>query len=322
MRRSALIILLLLCTPLGSFADDKSTRAEAILKRAYELSNLHAADVGPYDLQANVKVSGPGRSVIGTYHLLWVSASQWREELDFPGYQEVRFGGKDKIWLVRPPKVRYPPAYAAFRAARLSPRFPDASKVKIKKIVDRQQDSVQLTCIGFGQSELCVDRSRGVLVSGSSSLYVEVFSDYEEFRGKQVPWSIGLRDNVSTTAVEITKLVPLTAPDPNLFVAPASAEGWETCEHPTSPKPLHTPPLSFRPAFGKAGQQSEAVVLAVITKTGDLGDLELVKSAYPNMDKAAIEQLSKWKFRPAMCGNQPIPVEILVPVITYQSAFQ
>lgn len=324
MRRRCLVVFLIAAATFST-GDDKLDQAKAILKRADDISDLRTPDVAPYELQANVKVDGPGRSVVGTYHLLWVSPTKWREELNLPGYQEVRFGGEGKMWRVRPPQIRYVPATAAFNAAHRGVyQLPEHAK--IKKIVDRTQDGIPVTCIrvvGGWEAEFCVDRSRGVLVWEQSMFDGQAYSDFEDFRGKLVPHSFGVRSGPSVAAFNVTKIEALPRPDPKLFVPPAGAEEWEFCDHPpTPPKPLRTPPPAIRPAFGRSGKESEAVFVLVITKSGDVGDLALARSAYPNMDKEVIDALSKWKYRPAMCGDRPIPVEAIIKINHYQSAFQ
>jgi len=55
------------------------------------------------------------------------------------------------------------------------------------------------------------------------------------------------------------------------------------------------------------------VVLTVLTD-GSVANIRLVGRASRSMDDAALETLKDWKFKPAMCGTEPVVTDITVIV--------
>lgn len=56
------------------------------------------------------------------------------------------------------------------------------------------------------------------------------------------------------------------------------------------------------------------VLKGLLRLDGTIGDLQLYQSILPAMDQAALAAFGRWKFRPAMRGGKPVPVEILVGI--------
>jgi TonB family protein len=56
------------------------------------------------------------------------------------------------------------------------------------------------------------------------------------------------------------------------------------------------------------------VLKGTLTDDGSVENLEVFQSVVPEMDAAARAAFSQWKFKPAMSGGKPVPVEILVGI--------
>lgn len=50
------------------------------------------------------------------------------------------------------------------------------------------------------------------------------------------------------------------------------------------------------------------VLRATVTPAGDAEDIEVVDGATSDLDAAAAESLARWRFRPAIRGDRPVPV--------------
>ena len=70
------------------------------------------------------------------------------------------------------------------------------------------------------------------------------------------------------------------------------------------PKPLSTP-IGAYPGLGPIGK---AVLCLGIGETGDIEEIQVVKSLTKEFDDFAIKTASQWKFSPATKGGKPIPV--------------
>lgn len=55
------------------------------------------------------------------------------------------------------------------------------------------------------------------------------------------------------------------------------------------------------------------VTMTVLTD-GSVTDIQLVGSAASSMDEATLQTLKTWKFKPAMCGAEPVVSDIEVVV--------
>jgi protein TonB len=57
------------------------------------------------------------------------------------------------------------------------------------------------------------------------------------------------------------------------------------------------------------------MLLFEVLANGTVGDVQVEHSAgHPDLDQAAAEAITKWRFEPARRGNQPIAVWLRMPV--------
>ncbi len=69
------------------------------------------------------------------------------------------------------------------------------------------------------------------------------------------------------------------------------------------------------PALAKSARvQGEVVLRAIISKNGDIEDLQLV-SGHPMLVQAAIDAVRQWKYKPYLLNGQPVEVDTTITVI-------
>ena len=91
------IPLLFLIPQRTSAAQEAPKDTAEWLTRASELTNIQQAGTRPFKLRAKVRMLGGKEQMYeGTFELLWNSPSQWREELQLPGYSRLRVGADHK----------------------------------------------------------------------------------------------------------------------------------------------------------------------------------------------------------------------------------
>ncbi len=71
---------------------------------------------------------------------------------------------------------------------------------------------------------------------------------------------------------------------------------------------------TYPPIARQARVQGEVILKAIISKEGEIKELELV-SGHPMLAPAAIEAVRRWRYRPFLLSGEPIEVETLVTVI-------
>jgi protein TonB len=56
------------------------------------------------------------------------------------------------------------------------------------------------------------------------------------------------------------------------------------------------------------------IVSITVLPDGSVDNVQVVQGASAEMDKATVETVKTWKFKPAMCGTEPITLDIKVEV--------
>ena len=70
----------------------------------------------------------------------------------------------------------------------------------------------------------------------------------------------------------------------------------------------------YPPAAKAEGRQGMAIVEAVIGADGTVADAKVIRSIGDDLDRAALDAVYQWVFRPTMLNGQPVPVIMTVTV--------
>ena len=60
--------------------------------------------------------------------------------------------------------------------------------------------------------------------------------------------------------------------------------------------------------------EGEVVLEAVIERDGSVRDVRILKSVNPLLDKAALEAVATWRYRPALIGTRTVAVYLQVRI--------
>lgn len=64
----------------------------------------------------------------------------------------------------------------------------------------------------------------------------------------------------------------------------------------------------------KENVDGEVILYAIIRKDGTVDSIQVVRGVDPQLDRNAIEALSRWEFRPALRDGQPVDLEAVVRI--------
>lgn len=64
----------------------------------------------------------------------------------------------------------------------------------------------------------------------------------------------------------------------------------------------------------KARIQGVVILEAVVTKTGDMEDVRVLRSLHPILDQSAVHAVSQWRYQPARLEGKPVKVYFTVTV--------
>ena len=76
----------------------------------------------------------------------------------------------------------------------------------------------------------------------------------------------------------------------------------------TKPEKISAPPPVYTEMARKARLQGVVIIEAIIDAQGNVINAHVLKGMPMGLDKAAVEAVNKWKFRPAMLQGKPVKV--------------
>jgi TonB family protein len=317
-------------------AQDASKTFADFLVNAADVVNIRQPGMPPFKLRAKVIISGDKEhSGEGTFEVLWVSQKQSREELQLPGYSQVKIGGDNKYWVQR--NIPYG-IYRAFQIdslldlpsrARLLP-FEKLGKQRKKKEAGASGNCFEIdTTQGKVDRTLCFDPGSGALSTmddgpGQGSVYLEQtvqitrieYSDFHDWNGHKYPYSMaGFAGKNLVVSVQVQELAPLGAVDASRFRPPDGAEEWDTCESPTPGALVLHPQPQYPETARRSHRQGVVAIYAVVEPGGVATGLRVVTSASPDLDQAALDGVSRWLYKPSYCNGKPVREFTFVTVI-------
>ena len=110
-------------------------------------------------------------------------------------------------------------------------------------------------------------------------------------------------DNLTTAALAQTLLVP-----------PRGAIERPECADMKHAVPVKTPDPMYPKSASENRLMGDTTVVMTVLADGSVSNIQLVGSAARSMDNATLETLKGWKFKPAMCGTEPVVSDIHVVV--------
>lgn len=75
-----------------------------------------------------------------------------------------------------------------------------------------------------------------------------------------------------------------------------------------APEKLSAPPPAYTEIARKARIQGVVIVQAIIDKEGQVTNVKILKGLPMGLDKAAVEAIKKWTFKPATLNGKPVAV--------------
>ena len=142
----------------------------------------------------------------------------------------------------------------------------------------------------------------------------EEFSDYFSFAGHRYPRTLQLVQNGSRVIKVNVKSLSAKVFDEVLLTKPEGAIERRQCDNWTPPQAVKTPDPPYPPSASHNGSIGDSIVSMTVLADGSATDFQLIGSASHSMDQSTLDTLKKWKFKPAMCGSEPVvsDVEVIV----------
>ena len=308
----------------NSSGQDIQTRADALLSKARQLSDIRSPDAPPFRLKATFSFTGKDLGTVqGTYTEVWVSRSQWRRETIVKDLRRLEVAGATRLWTLD--NTNDFPAQAAWLPNALE-IFPSTlGSLAFESISAHPEMDVPGECAltepdprnRNTRLAFCFDIKSGVILEKA---FPDVrpwniasdSCDYRSFHRILDRWFphviVCFEDRHRKLDVSVVDISSEPSPDPALFTPPPGAIELGICPvKPEPPRGMKTPNPRWPPG---SDQNSQVTVSLVVDAKGKPQNVNVVNSAGAHFDEAAVSTVRSWRFWPATCGGEPMPMQI------------
>ena len=279
-------------------------------------------------LHANITFHTPSGDKRGTYSRLWISSSTWRDELTTPDYSEVFLQNQGRTSKLR--NAKQAPDYVWDFERALSAILHKENAVqlnylsvehasyptKMESVVGRDLSCVYISAGMKAIERGCFDPTTGLLQFVNEANNTNIFADYVAIAGKFFPQRMRVFSDQKPIAEAEMSVEAVDKVDPSALAAPVGAEEKEgppkkTCSGPVIPGRAVRQVQPAFPQAAKANHESGTVsVLAVIDESGSVVRAEVVHSASPTLDSAALDAAQQWQYTPFTRCGEPMQTEV------------
>lgn len=337
MKRAFLVIFLLAVAAAGQQTAVQNSPASStpphlsskigadVFARASLAQDIRLGDTLPFKLAIRIKLLGlQGGDVSGLYARLYESDQKWRAELVIPPYKRAEWGGVGGYWREREAAMEPAPireldrliAYAVVIKQHSEIHFTAAHDGKHQ---DKPVDIVEGKWMDRADWKYFFDKSNGVLLRIEFPASRFEYSDFQPFGNKLFPRRLQAyhRDQLVIDA-QVSELTHIENSNPVLYAHASGAELHPTCEGLKWPEPLQRQDGLMPASMALrhlSGDAVAVVVTGVVGIDGKFHNSAVSRSAGDkDADERALDVIRSWTFRPAMCGNDPVELEVEMAV--------
>jgi len=310
------VVFLVLSAAEAAISRENQTSSPRELLNAARLGDPRSSEQG-FELRAAVKlIPGKAAEVQGTYLLVWVSPTRWREEFSFSDFHQVRVSAPGGVWEQREPFFVSLRMWQFMQALNFYGRFQLPKEESTDKIKLRKKDGSTLRCVeitrnSYPLEEFCFQKDLPELVSEhyvpSNRTYE--FTDYRNIGGKFFPGQITVYDGKTLAAEFSVSELKGTDNIPSLsFEQPSNADLRPWCASPES----GGDPLT--PIYSRMLQHNQvSLFYGAIGSDGQWSRVHVLESGGAAHDAKVLEAVKKERWKPTTCNGVPIVVETVFP---------
>lgn len=315
---SAALLGILSVVPLCGNAESSP---QQLLMSAKHLADLTLDEPEPFELDVDFTAQ-QNLPLQGHLTLKWKSKEAWWRYIQFGGYKQIDIRNNGWLYTTRsdsstPIRVRQLISLLEFGqdakdlvADRSQPIMEYGVQVQCVRVKNKRGKTTPHQVCFNAENEITSDTWWDLPDSPSR----EEFAGYVDFAGHRYPKSLQLVENASR-AIKVTVKTLETKPfNDILLTKPEGAIERRMCDNWTPPRAIKTPDPPYPPAARWNGSMGDSIVSMTVLADGTATDFQLIGSATHAMDQSTLDTLKKWKFKPAMCGSEPVvsDVEVII----------
>ena len=295
--------------------------SQQLLVEAERHASLFGDQQGPFQLEvdfsAQLKVPTSGH-----LSLRWAATDRWWRKVVLGEFQQIDIRHGEMLYTTR--NVDFTPIRVRELIALL--QFAEGNNLVATKQKQMVRESIAVTCLRVQNKEeksepheVCLNSATHDILSDAWNALpdeqrLERYADYLQLGTHYYPRKLELLVNgskVISAAVSSLTDVPF---DDNLLVVPKEAIARRQCPHMKHPIALKTPDPAYPASASRDHLIGDTTVSMTVLADGTVADIRLLGSATHSMDDATLQALKKWRFKPAMCGAEPVVSDIEVVV--------
>lgn len=298
--------------------------AQEPLDSAAKLSDLTTADQGPFEMDGDftAQINTP---VEGHFVYRWKSKTEWWRKITMGGFEEVEVFRGETSYIVR--NLSFEPERVSELTGLLwhSHSYDDYYAWKQKK---RKLNGLEVSCIqmkyrsgGGDGPEVCIDpKSNQIVLETWRGMFRDdetrkEYYDYIPFGSHQIPSTLKLREGAAVIlSAHITNLKAAEFDDA-LFTPPPGAIERRHCQGIKPPVRIRAWSAGGLNLKGLGGVTTLSITIGV---DGSVTEAHLIGRSTKEMDDKILRSLHDWKYRPAMCGNEPVVADLMVTISAYK----
>jgi len=322
MKNAAIAAIVLFCSLKPALAS-VDPALQQLLISAKQKVDLSYNQTTPFQMDVDfvIQLAVPTR---GHLTLKWEAKDRWWRGVVIEGFQQIEV--KNGEWHYTSRNLDYTPMQVVNLIGLLDFDYlnlgGDSGEMIAKKGKQRTEAGVEMNCIqverkGNASRNVCFDAASNDILVVESKEHADwpfrvQYSDYFDFGIHRYPhkleWLEGGSKVVSAKVVSL-----ISAPfDESLLTPPQGAIARRECEGMTGAFPIKTVGPSYPKSASSSGLMGDTTVAMTILTDGTVTNIHIVGRATRSMDDAALKALKEWRFKPAMCGTEPVVTDTTV----------
>lgn len=295
--------------------------AQQLLIMAKQQASLGRDQTSPFevDVTFTAQINVP---VQGHLTLKWEAKDRWWRKVVMGDFEQIEIRNGEKFYTSR--NVEFTPVRVGELVKLLE--FAEGSEdLIVKKQKQRIESGIEISCLRVEQEnvkwphEICVNPATHEILSDDwqeppDQRRSESYGDYLDFGAHRYPRKLELRVNgikLITANVDSLATEPF---DDSLLIPPKGAIERRQCADLKHAIPVKTPDPMYPTSARQNRMMGDTTVAMTVLTDGSVTDIHLVGSAVRSLDNATVQTLKSWRFKPAMCGTEPVVSDIHVVV--------
>lgn len=255
----------------------------------------------------------------------WLNKDNWSQVITLGGYGETKVRKGEILY------ISHNAPFTPLRVSELLSLLAVSSSVskywEVKKV--KQQSKGGPECLELRKTHsksgewnpkrtACIDPNTKELLTDEykdeEELRREEYAAYQGFGAHSYPRQMKFYVNGSVVLKVTVVSLREVQLDESEFVAPPGAVARRQCEGMSHPIALKTPDPDYPPSASQNRLGGTVTVSLTVEPDGSVSNVQLLESAGHEMDSVSQQIVKTWKFKPAMCGTEPVAYDIHVSV--------